>query len=231
MLSKMRKFWGSCSGFTLMELLVVISIIMVLAAILLPALQEVREKARQVVCMNNQKQMYVATMLYIQNWGGYFPCGCDGESYWTTPAEGLWFGKIYPYLKNTDVFICKSYPSSKYPYNRMSYSAWILDGKQVELSYGINTLVVGMQNANRLSQKDVGRTPGNVPLMDGTPANSGPWANGSSYTGWPHSGGDNFLALDGHVEWTYSGASNWAFPWDTKPGYQLRWGGGPYYNE
>src|SRR5207302_2204473 len=53
-------------GFTLIELLVVIAIIAILAAILFPVFAQAREKARQISCVSNQKQIGTATMMYIQ---------------------------------------------------------------------------------------------------------------------------------------------------------------------
>jgi len=55
------------AGFSLIELLIVIAIIAILAAILFPVFSQAREKARQTTCLNNQRQLALATMLYVQD--------------------------------------------------------------------------------------------------------------------------------------------------------------------
>jgi len=65
---------GPDRAFTLIELLVVVAIIGILAAMLLPALQSAREKARRSVCMNSLSQMARALQSYCGDYSGYFPC-------------------------------------------------------------------------------------------------------------------------------------------------------------
>jgi prepilin-type processing-associated H-X9-DG protein/prepilin-type N-terminal cleavage/methylation domain-containing protein len=60
-------------SFTLIELLVVVAIIALLAALLLPALKNAKEKGKQAVCMNNLRQIHLGFSLYATDWDDFIP--------------------------------------------------------------------------------------------------------------------------------------------------------------
>ena len=81
-------------SFSLIELLVVVAIISILAAFLLPALQKAREKARQAVCMNNLKQVYMGLIMYTEDYDGWLPLVKDSSS-----SGGLtWAQRVCSYM-------------------------------------------------------------------------------------------------------------------------------------
>src|SRR6201992_2386276 len=95
-------------GFTLIELLVVIAIIAILAAILFPVFAKAREKARQISCLSNMKQLGLGIMQYEQDSDEvHVPWLAQGAN----GANFGWQDLIYPYVKSTQVYVCPDNPN------------------------------------------------------------------------------------------------------------------------
>jgi prepilin-type processing-associated H-X9-DG protein/prepilin-type N-terminal cleavage/methylation domain-containing protein len=105
-------------SFTLIELLVVIAIIAILAAILFPVFAQAREKARQISCLSNTKQLGTALTMYLQDYDETFyphvtertaPPGTGTDQ--ASRAPFSYKTKLEPYIKNAQIFKCPSAPT------------------------------------------------------------------------------------------------------------------------
>lgn len=216
--------------FTLIELLVVIAVIAILAAMLLPALQQAKETSKRITCLSNGKQLQLGYTMYADDNNEFFVCSEAGADGWLSATCADWSsetvqkstiqdGLLYPYVGSVDVYCCPSfldYSNSTGPHREfITYSA----------SAGLNGPVAYIpfadqprQTEYRLAQvKEPSRRMG---FMDGycsdgdkvfsvnCPAWQNPPVEWWNIVSIRHSKGACFSYLDGHADyykWTNAG--------------------------
>jgi general secretion pathway protein G len=113
----MRFTLRKSEAFTLIELLTVIAILALLAAIVFPVYSQARKKAQQTPCLSNVKQLGIAMLLYAQDFDEKFAWGCDitdrePESWSDSPYNQavktmpLLPDLLFPYTNNRQVWRC-----------------------------------------------------------------------------------------------------------------------------
>jgi len=218
------------SAFTLIELLVVVAIIALLLAILLPALDQAKERARALKCGNNTRQLMTATRMYVDEERDYFPppnWGWPAGRYWMRLPTGWLFdsraikrrpmtwreedhetGLLWPLLLNGELYRCPDH------WKNFNYE----DDSRRLTSYLMNGAVAGFPGHPNWEQVfEITRfRPDAVifwepPDPEGLDEGEGTWEDWQDGSSSPdqgmtyrHSGGGTFGFIDGHTErWTY----------------------------
>jgi prepilin-type N-terminal cleavage/methylation domain-containing protein/prepilin-type processing-associated H-X9-DG protein len=207
------------SAFTLIELLIVIAVIAILAAILFPVFAQAREKARQASCTSNMKQLGQVMMMYVQDHDErYAP-----TFYPSADQRGHWANLMIPYLGQGNqlwpggIMIC---PSALY--KTRSYALSDELGGQAQAAVPRPAEVVLF--AETVQVKDYTSTAAELETRKecwGGENGNGvdpkirddddvtPPTGCYSMPRYRHSGGVNLTFVDGHVRWMRKGSLRW----------------------
>lgn len=219
-------------GFTLIELLVVIAIIAILAAILFPVFAKAREKARQISCASNMKQLALGFIQYSQDYDEWYP----GRNIGNGDKAANWEYAIYPYVKSVNVYECPDAPTplDSYEYNwtitNYTYTGTECTGAPMSVFTAPSNTFLLFEGQEGTTAAPV-HNPSNDPLA-GNAGNNGweigldcfaPYQVGFS---WHDSAGIqnaptnplNYAAADGHVKYLNDSAVSYsnggtAVPW------------------
>lgn len=174
------------NAFTLVEILVVLAVVVVLAAILFPVFNRVREQGRATTCRSNLKQLATAVQLYAQDNNGRIPFLFD---------ENILASYLGNVANAKNMFFC---PSQTQPDNVWSYNQ---NEDVADFSIALN---IGKPQDRILKPSQTWlQTDGvDYPSGDGPHSAFIKPAQGSPclFSTW-HSGGANYSFVDGHVKW------------------------------
>jgi prepilin-type N-terminal cleavage/methylation domain-containing protein/prepilin-type processing-associated H-X9-DG protein len=186
---------SSC-GFTLVELLSVIAVISILAALLMPALARAKDKAYRASCISNLKQLAYAFQMYMQDYDERIPHEDDGSG-GEDPKNSCWFDLLDKYLDGKNLSKVKQCGGFK--------------GKDTYHSIKMNSLLESDERDVRFRNMATIRHPDRTILVfDGRVDNpsvavqtKGMYASGASpgSVAGRHDNGANLLFCDFHVEW------------------------------